>query len=130
MVLETRTTFICDDKIAPYIIELNRKGYTTDYCCSGHSDKGELVREPYISFTRIPSMKLKKLGTPPNNWTYYYQENYLLMRRNYTREELDIFTIDQMIDKSMQELSNWIDKLEPLKYLIGGDRVSFEIKKL
>lgn len=28
--------FECDDMIAPVIQELNRKGYTTKYCCGGH----------------------------------------------------------------------------------------------
>ncbi len=28
--------FECDDMIAPVIQELNRKGYTTTFCCGGH----------------------------------------------------------------------------------------------
>ena len=28
--------FECDDMIAPVISELNKKGYTTKFCCSGH----------------------------------------------------------------------------------------------
>lgn len=118
MILECKYTFECDDKIAPYIIELNEKGYRTDFCCSGHSDKSELDTEPYISFLRVPSNIIYKGlngSKSPSNWTCEYEENHLVIRRHYTKEELSIFTIDQMISISMQELKHWVKNLKPLR---------------
>jgi len=47
-----------DDLILPTIIELNKKGYTTKYCCSGHMDN-ELVGT-YILFTHEAPLKIPK----------------------------------------------------------------------
>jgi len=48
-----------DELIMPTIIELNKKDYTTEFCCSGHSY--ERYTNTYISFTgeKIP-MNLPK----------------------------------------------------------------------
>lgn len=39
-----------DDLMMPIIIELNQKGYCTDYCCSGHSYN---YSAPYVAFNRL-----------------------------------------------------------------------------
>ena len=46
MYLEYNYKFECDDKIAPYIVMLNNKGYMTDYCCEGHEDTETVLVEP------------------------------------------------------------------------------------
>ena len=50
--------FECDDMIAPVIQELNRKGYTTEYCCGGHpyEDHSELI----VLETRVDPYKIVK----------------------------------------------------------------------
>lgn len=41
----------CDDLIADTIIELNRKGYPTQFCCSGHiKNEGHNMKTLYILF--------------------------------------------------------------------------------
>ena len=43
--------FYCDEWISPTIQLLNRKGYLTEYCCSGHYDSEyEIVCGTYIKF--------------------------------------------------------------------------------
>lgn len=125
MILECKYTFECDDKIAPYIIELNEIGYKTDFCCSGHSEKGELDTEPYISFLRVPSNIIHKGIGAPSNWTSEYEENHLVIRRHYRPDELQIFTIDQLINISMQELKHWVKSLKPINLY-----ESVEIKRI
>lgn len=44
--------FVCDKMILPTIIELNRKGYITSECCSGHSDKMN-IQDPYWDSSSI-----------------------------------------------------------------------------
>lgn len=39
-----------DELIAPAVFELNRKGYTTQFCCSGHLYEGCLPPTTYIMF--------------------------------------------------------------------------------
>ena len=73
MYLEYNYKFECDDKIAPYIVMLNNKGYITDYCCEGHEDTETVLVEPdgtvsvivektytgpYILFSRVSSFDL------------------------------------------------------------------------
>lgn len=42
-----------DDMCLPYIKEFNRKGYLTQYCCSGHTDENILTA--YVSFKPGPA---------------------------------------------------------------------------
>lgn len=41
-----------DELILPTIIELNRKGWTTKFCCSGHMNEGHICT--YIYFEELP----------------------------------------------------------------------------
>ena len=105
MLLKKEYTFECDDKICDAIIELNLKGYSSDFSCSGHPGFETL---PYISFTRVASLYIE---THPNNWMIDNKLGNVVIRRYFTDEEFLIFTDDQLIDLAMQELSNWIDTL-------------------
>lgn len=42
-----------DELMLPIIIELNKKGYNTDFCCSGHMYEADNFSSPYISFSAI-----------------------------------------------------------------------------
>lgn len=48
------TCFECDELIAPIILELNRKGYKTKYCCSGH------IYERTVDFEDDRNMNMEK----------------------------------------------------------------------
>lgn len=41
-----------DELILPTIIELNKKGWATDFCCSGHMNEGAICT--YIKFKNMP----------------------------------------------------------------------------
>ena len=49
---EDGSYFECDDLIAPTIIELNKKGYITTECCSGHPYREVIVDGAYIAFSK------------------------------------------------------------------------------
>ena len=107
-------SFECDDDIAYAIIKLNQKGYKTEFCCSGHED--DLY--PYILFDRWTSIMLN--NSHPKNWIVdnnedsSYQYRTLSIRRRFTAEELDTMTDKQLIEKAMNELAEWVDKLKPI----------------
>lgn len=149
MFLEYNYIFECDDKIADNIIALNNKGYITDFCCQGHdkdiivevnqdSGKVEYKEEKryigaYVLFTRSTSMDItiRNLGKP-KNWncekTYDHEFDNVLsyvIRRHYTENEIKKYTIDELVDMSMNELKEWIDELPeiklPFKYNSGNE---------
>ena len=126
MYLECRYAFDCDDKIAESIIKLNRKGYETDFCCEGNLDKD---KDPYISFTRIPSIELYNNVHPPTNWHYVNKPNNLVLRRRFTEEERKIFYDDDLIDLAMKELENWVEKLPKMNNPCNYKKW-YEIKKM
>ena len=126
MYLECRYAFDCDDKIAESIMKLNRKGYETDYWCEGHID---MDKDPYISFTRIPSIELYNNVHPPTNLYYDNKPNNLVLRRRFTEEERKIFYDDDLIDLAMKELENWVEKLPKMNNDCNYKKW-YEIKKM
>lgn len=134
MYLEYNYKFECDDKIAPYIVMLNNKGYMTDYCCEGHEEgetisvdsdgKTSVVIEkvysgPYILFSRISSFDISYMNLGcPENWRIektYSEEFKIVMkyciRRKFSDEEIKNNSMNELVDISMKELSKWVDSL-------------------
>ena len=73
-----------DDDILDTIKLLNDKGYTTEYCCAGHSDTDETSTQIYIKFNvwDIQAKKRKLPDTLPNEkWVCYprHIENHHLV---------------------------------------------------
>lgn len=54
--IKSEDTFECDDLIAPIITILNKKGFTTEFCCEGHWEWTDtehissMLDVPYITF--------------------------------------------------------------------------------
>ena len=111
MKLKKITTYEVDDKIARAIIKLNQLGYTTSYCCSSHpEDKNS--DPPYIMFTKLVSPWIK---TIPNNWYVDKRFKECVIKREFSNEEKEIFTKEQLIDIAAKELDNWVDSLSEFK---------------
>lgn len=79
---ELENYFSCDEEIAPVISLLNKKGYTTTFCCSGHLydeitdtliiDDPEATEES-IRDTFPGVIRMKKVLTDPEEGTYGFQ---------------------------------------------------------
>ena len=111
MLIKKTSYFEVDDKIAGAIIKLNQLGYTTSYCCSSHpGDKDS--DPPYIMFTKLVSPWIK---TIPNNWYIDKRFKECVIKREFSDEEKEIFTGEQLVDLAMKELNNWCDKLPEVR---------------
>jgi len=115
MKLKITNTFECDEKIADIIIKLYKKGYITEFCCSGHPKD----LKPYIAFNKNASIELH--GAHPVNWvtdnagwkkddTVY---NCYIIKRKFTLKERIKYSSETLIDKAMVELESWVDSLPP-----------------
>ena len=111
MVIKKTSYFEVDDKIAGAIIKLNQLGYTTSYSCSSHPEYKD-SDPPYIMFTKLVSPWIK---TTPNNWYVDKRFKECVIKREFTSEEKEIFTGEQLVDLAMKELNNWCDKLPMIK---------------
>ena len=111
MLVKKTSYFEVDDKIAGAIIKLNQLGYTTNYCCSSHPENKD-SDPPYIMFTKLVSPWIK---TIPNNWYVDKRFKECVIKREFSNEEKEIFTGEQLVDLAMKELNNWVDKLPRIK---------------
>ena len=119
MLLKKTEVFECDDLIADSIIELNIKGFSTEFSCSGHisnkTTKGNGVHfDTYVMFGRVPSILLK---TIPTNWTEDEMGSHKVIRRSFTYEESLVFTDEELLELASAELKNWSHSLDPIGHL-------------
>ena len=111
MLVKKTSYFEVDDKIAGAIIKLNQLGYTTNYCCSSHPEDKD-SDPPYIMFSKLVSPWIK---TIPNNWYVDKRFKECVIKREFSNEEKEIFTGEQLVDLAMKELNNWVDKLPKVR---------------
>ena len=119
MLLKKTEVFECDDLIADSIIELNMKGFSTEYSCSGHiSNKttrgNRMYFDTYVMFGRVPSILLK---TIPTNWIEDEIGSHKVIRRSFTHEESLTFTDEELLELASKELKNWSHSLDPISHL-------------
>ena len=93
-----------DSKLAFQISILNKKGYTTKFCCSGHA-LDEWVSS-YIYFE-------DKIDSCPEDW--YIDDDGYIIRGNRNRDwiELDFITRENILTNYNGNLLKWVLELEP-----------------
>ena len=92
-----------DELLLPTIIELNKKGYTTEYCCSGHYyDKCKNTYIKFCDWVELPST--------PNGFKVETNkhDDSITIRKDYADNE----TVFEDICKSVVELYEWAKSLE------------------
>ena len=111
MIIKKTSYFEVDDRIAGAIIKLKQLGYTTSYSYTSHPEYTD-SDPPYIMFTKLVSPWIK---TIPNNWYVDKRFKECVIKREFSNEEKEIFTGEQLVDLAMKELNNWCDKLPMIK---------------
>ena len=122
MLLKKTEVFECDDLIANSIIELNMKGFSTEFSCSGHisnkTTKGNRMHfDTYVMFGRVASFLLK---TIPTNWVEDTMGGHKIIRRSFTQEESIMFSDKELLELASKELKNWSRALKPIGYLYSS----------
>ena len=105
---------IDDQLISPMII-LNKKGYTTKYCCAGHAHEGLLgsyvmFEEPI--FKLVDLMFNREYALDKN--LFDIEDNGKILRikdRKELRKEFDILQAQSIMDKFCISLLQWTIKL-------------------
>ena len=82
------------------VVTLNKKGYITEYCCSGHSLRNACDARGYILFT-----KGIHLESAPKGWAI--EDGHL--GRECIRSKLSDLA------RSIHNLNKWATELEPLR---------------
>lgn len=98
-------SFEVDDLIAPAISQLNKLGYVTAFCCSGHAEQEERPVYAYISFWfgETPPEYL------PDGW--FWEEDGLMI---YEYKGADEKVLSEEIACVMDELTVWANGLSDL----------------
>lgn len=94
--------FTIDELMIPAIRNLNRLGYKTAFCCSGHhimDERPESDRYGYICFKDKYDFK-----TLPEGW--YLDTKNITLTRTVIRSGCDILA------ESIENLEKWVDTLE------------------
>ena len=106
VIVKQTKEFEVDDAIAQHIIELNNRGYQTDYCCSGHV--GE-YSPGYISFDMATSVYIKQyVYHAPKGWYFSFNRD---ARVGVYMKLHDRPISARLIEVRLLALLTWIHKL-------------------
>lgn len=97
--------FKIDENMIPIIFELNKKGYMTKACCSGHykqlsSFSSGYLMKGYIYFANGNDIE-KKLSVPNTEWDFWDNKKCLSWE---FKNPLDLFTLYVDLYKAIIEL--------------------------
>jgi hypothetical protein len=104
-----------DELFIPVIAELNRKGYKTKYCCSGHIEdtfNSYIYFEDDIELPNLPDGYLfDKDAFPQVNWTMWETKNTI---RRLFDENKNNFDLSKEILESTLKVMKWVEELPDL----------------
>ena len=105
-----------DELFVPVIAELNRKGYRTRYCCSGHYTKDSIITyimfEDFIEFLYLPEGYNYDVSWTMRNGNTDI-EKYIDKNKSFNELSKDIFN-------NAVSVLEWAEGLKELNEKVGG----------
>lgn len=115
-----------DDDLVPIIVELNEKGYYTQFCCSGHSYNGTEESHPrtYILFDGM--IKLEYFPAPPSGFNIKNEsDGRVVLDAEYHPNK--VLRTHAKVAKGIAKLALWVDKLPYLdEDILFGEEINNE----
>jgi hypothetical protein len=101
-----------DDDLVPVVVELNEKGYMTQYCCSGHAGSEVVDPSTYIMF--VPQIKKELFTNLPAGFKLENakEDDPVVIRARYKASTL--LRTHAKVAKGIARLALWVEKLPPL----------------
>jgi tRNA(Phe) wybutosine-synthesizing methylase Tyw3 len=93
-----------DDNITDVIITLNRKGYVTTDCCSGHISQN--VTCVYVYFKKLYEFDFEPNGFDVIKWNDRTLVTFYKRKRNQSDEE-----IEMILRGKIKILKRWVESL-------------------
>jgi len=110
-----------DELFVPVITELNRKGYITQYCCSGHvTGNGGLHSYIYFEdYTPLPSLP-KGYKHDQDMYPHIKFEEGKVSILRYFDEKLSLTELSKQLYKNAISVLEWAEELEEIKNIKDG----------
>ena len=101
-----------DDDLVPVIVELNEKGYITEYCCSGHAGSEFVDPSTYIMF--VPQVKKELFINLPAGFKLENatEDDSVVIRARYKAST--VLRAHAKVAKGIAVLAKWVEKLPQL----------------
>ncbi len=115
---------ILDPNITDAIAILNKRGYTTKFCCEGHGSKNIETNDgsddSYIYFEEKEDEKVLKTNPLPDSWQI--ERNDMFSDRFIVRGKVDVNK-----EKKMNDIRNWALNLPVKSELVKRFRYAYSV---
>lgn len=114
-----------DDDLVPIIVELNKKGYVTQMCCSGHVYEGSGDPSPRTFISFEPFIKKNLFANFPIGFVVTKSADKLFIEASY--EPSNGLRTHALIAQGIAQLALWVENLPSLSSNVIMDAIEKQL---